>query len=56
MNLKRHNWFGLPQPVALRDVRVAANGVVLIGNPDDDDYVESRGGVVEEFGHDGFNS
>ena len=45
-----------PQPVALADVGMATDGVVLIGNPHNQDHVEGRGRVVEEFRHDRFHS
>lgn len=38
-----------PQPVAFAGVGVAADGVVLVGQPHDEDDVEGRGGVVEEL-------
>lgn len=46
----------LPQPVAFAGVCVAADGVVLIGQPDDEDDVEGRGRVVEELRHDGLHA
>ena len=42
--------------MALAGVRVAADGVVLIGQPDDEDDVESRRRVVEELRHDGLHA
>lgn len=54
-------WAGLgspssPQPVALAGVGVAADGVVLVSQPHDEDDVEGRGGVVEELRHDGLHA
>ena len=40
----------------LGDCRVAADGVVLIGDPDDEDDVEGGRRVLEELGHDGLHS
>lgn len=45
-----------PQPVTLAGVGVAADGVVLISQPDDEDDVEGCGGVVEELRHDGLHA
>lgn len=45
-----------PQPVAFAGVGVAANGVILIGQPDDENDVESRCRVVEELRHDGLHA
>ena len=44
------------QPVSLTDVGVAADGVVLVRDPHDQDDVKRRRRVVKEFGHDGFHS
>lgn len=41
----------LPQPVPLAGVGMAANGIVLIRQPYNEDDVEGRGGVIEELGH-----
>ena len=40
------------QPVSLGDVGVAADGVVLVADPDYQDHVEGRGCVLEKLGHD----
>lgn len=40
-----------PQPVAFGDRRAAANGVELVGHPDEKDHVESGGRVVEDLAH-----
>lgn len=45
-----------PQPVAFAGVGVAADCVILIGQPDDKDDVEGRRRVVEEFRHDGLHA
>lgn len=37
-------------------VGVAADGVVLIGQPDNEDDVEGCRRVIEELRHDGFHS
>lgn len=37
-------------------VGVAADGVVLVGQPHDEDDVEGCGGVVEELRHDGLHA
>lgn len=42
--------------MAFAGVGVAADGVVLIGQPDDEDDVERRGRVVEELRHDGLHT
>lgn len=42
--------------MAFCDNRVATNSVVLISNPNYENYVEGCGRVVEKFGHDGFHS
>ena len=39
----------------LGDCRVAADGVVLIGDPNDEDDVEGGRRVLEELGHDGLH-
>lgn len=39
----------LPEPVALAGVGVAANGIVLIGEPNNENDVEGRCGVIEEL-------
>lgn len=39
----------LPQPMAFAGVRVAADGIVLIGQPDDEDDVKGRRRVIEEL-------
>lgn len=44
------------EPVAPGDGRVAANGVVLVSHPHNDDDVKRRGRVLEEFRHDCFHS
>lgn len=36
----------------LARVGVAADGIVLVSQPHNEDDVESRGGVIEELGHD----
>ena len=38
--------------MAFTDVSMATDGVVLVGDPDDEDDVERRRRVVEELGHD----
>ena len=38
--------------MALTDVGMATDGVVLVGDPDDEDDVERRRRVVEELRHD----
>ena len=38
--------------MALRYVSMAANSIVLIGHPDENDHVKCRRTVVEELGHD----
>ncbi len=45
-----------PQPVTFAGVGVAADSVVLIGQPDDEDDVEGRCRVIEEFRHYGLHS
>ena len=40
------------EPKLFGDSRVTANGVVLIGDPHDQNDVEGGGGVLEELGHD----
>lgn len=45
-----------PQPVTFTGVGVAADGVVLIGQPDDEDDVEGRRRVIEELRHDGLHA
>ena len=44
------------KPVSLTDGRVAAHGVILIGQPHDQYDVEGGGGVIKEFRHDGLHS
>ena len=44
------------EPVSPGDVGVAADRVVLVADPHDQDDVESRGGVLEEFAHDGLHA
>lgn len=39
----------LPQPVAFTGVRVAADGIILIGQPDNEDDVKGRCCVIEEL-------
>jgi len=39
-----------------RERRVTADGIVLIRQPDNQDYVERGGGVVEKFGHERLHS
>jgi hypothetical protein len=41
----------LPQPISLGDGRVTANGIVLVGHPHDQNYVEGGRRVAEELGH-----
>ena len=41
-----------PKPVTFAQRSMTANGVVLIGDPDDENDVERRRRVVEEFRHD----
>lgn len=38
-----------PQPVTFRDGGMTADGVVLVSYPDDQNYVESSGGIIKEF-------
>lgn len=45
-----------PQPMPFAGVGVAADGVVLVGQPHDEDDVEGGGGVVEELRHDGLHA
>ena len=45
-----------PRPELLGQRGVAADGVVLVGDPHDQDDVESRGRVLEELGHDRLHS
>ena len=45
-----------PEPVFPRDGRVAADGVVLVGDPHDQDDVEGGRRVLEELGHDGLHA
>ena len=40
----------------LRDGGVAADGVVLVGHPHDEDDVEGRRRVLKELGHDGLHT
>ena len=44
------------EPVSLRDGGVAADGVVLVRHPHDQDDVERRVRVLEELGHDGLHA
>lgn len=46
----------VPEPVALARVGMAADGVVLIRQPHDEDDVERCSRVVEKLRHDGFHS
>lgn len=46
----------LLEPMSLGDGCVAADGVILISQPHDQNHVEGGGGVVEELRHDGFDS
>lgn len=46
----------LPEPVPLAGVGVAADGVVLVGQPNDEDDVECSCGVIEELRHYGFHT
>jgi hypothetical protein len=41
----------LPEPVSLGDGRVTANGIVLVGHPHDQDYIEGGRCVAEKLGH-----
>ena len=43
------------EPVSLGNVGVAADGVVLVADPDYQDHVEGGGCVLEELGHDRFH-
>ena len=45
-----------PEPIFLGDAGVTTDGVVLVGNPDDEDDVEGGRRVLEELGHDGLHS
>lgn len=45
-----------PQPMAFAGVCVAADGVVLVSQPDDEDDVEGGGRVVEELRHNGLHT
>lgn len=45
----------LPEPMPLARIGVAADGIVLVGQPHDEDDVEGSGGVIEELGHDGLH-
>lgn len=44
-----------PQPVAFTDGGVAADRIILIGQPHDQYYIKRSRRVVEEFRHDGFH-
>lgn len=39
----------LPEPMPPARVGVAADGIVLVSQPHDEDDVESSGGVIEEL-------
>ena len=39
----------VPEPVAFAGVRVAADGIILVSQPHDEDDVESCGSVIKEF-------
>jgi len=40
-----------PQPLSFTNNRSTTYGIVLIGNPHDEDDVESRGCIVKKFRH-----
>lgn len=46
----------VPEPVALACVGVAADSVVLIRQPHDEDDIECCSCVIEKLRHDGFHS
>lgn len=46
----------LPQPVPFAGVGVAADGIILIGQPNDEDNVEGRRRVVEKLRHYGLHA
>lgn len=50
-SLKKH----LPQPMTLSDWRNAANGIVLISNPYNQNDVERGCCIVEKLRHNGFH-
>lgn len=45
----------LPEPMTFGDGCVAADGVVLIRHPDEDDNVKGGRTVIEEFRHNSFH-
>ena len=45
-----------PEPVFLGNAGVTTDGVVLVGDPDDEDDVKGGRRVLEELGHDGFHA
>ena len=44
------------KPIFFGDGRVAANGVVLVSHPHDQDNVKGCGRVLEKLRHDGLHS
>ena len=44
------------EPVSPGHVCVAADGIVLVTDPHDQDHVEGGGGVLEELAHDGLHA
>lgn len=42
--------------MSLSDGRVTADRVVLVGDPNDKDYVESCRRIIEELRHDGLHT
>ena len=45
-----------PDPKRLRYACMAANGVILVGNPDNQYHVKSGRTIVKKLGHDCFHS
>lgn len=46
----------LPEPMPLACIGVATDSVILVSQPHNKDDVKRRGGVIEEFGHDGLHT
>jgi hypothetical protein len=46
----------LPEPMTLGDGGVTAYRVILISDPNDQNYVEGSSRVIEKFRHDSFHS
>lgn len=45
-----------PEPMAFRNGRVAADGIKLIRDPDNQYYIESSCCIIEELRHDGLHA